>query len=149
MDSLHQQQQQEAMEVTPQDSTPVNREERAFKKCLPQLKLGLESTIESIAQRCRAKGLINDKVYGDILNGQWKPEQSRAQYFVRCIYTRLSNLEELGQQEKVKKCIKTLSDIVGRDSALKHTAKLIGKLKDNYNKIDINYNYNSTLPKCS
>ena len=104
----------------------ANREARAFLKARPRLQLGLSSSIQTIALHCYAKGIINSVVYEGMFEGDWDPENSRAQYFLNCIQKRLKVFED-SNSVNAKKDIRTLASIVRKDSALEHIAKILGK----------------------
>ena len=104
----------------------ANREARAFLKARPRLQLGLSSSIQTIALHCYAKGIIDSVVYEGMFEGDWDPENSRAQYFLNCIQKRLKVFED-SNSVNAKKDIRTLASIVRKDSALEHIAKILGK----------------------
>lgn len=104
----------------------VNKEARAFLKARPRLQLGLSSSIQTIALHCYAKGIIDSGMYGGMFEGDWDPENSRAQYFLHCIQKRLKLFED-SKSGDAKKVIRTLATIVRKDSALEHIAKILGK----------------------
>ena len=104
----------------------ANKEARVFVKNIPRLKLGLAAAITTVAGRCYAKGLITQAVFKIMFQGEWNPDHNRAQIFVLFVLQKLEQYEKT-DPEAVKRTINTLATIVGRDGALEHIAKIIGK----------------------
>lgn len=115
---------QEVTERLEKEAT--NKEARALQKAMPRLKLGLSSSIQTIALHCYAKEIIPPAVYEGMFEGEWKAENSRACYFINCIFHKLKQNEESNAGE-VERIIQQLARIVGHDSALGHIAQTIGK----------------------
>ena len=115
---------QEVTERLEKEAT--NKEARALYKAMPRLKLGLSSSIQTIALHCYAKEIIPPAVYEGMFEGEWRAENSRACYFINCILNKLKQHEgsNLGEVERI---IQQLARIVGHDSALGHIAQTIGK----------------------
>ena len=116
---------QEVTEKSEKEAT--NKEARALYKAMPRLKLGLSSSIQTIALHCYAKEIIDSEVYEGMFEGKWEAENSRACYFINCILNKLKHHEDSNNLGEVERIIQQLARIIGHDSALGHIAQTIGK----------------------
>ena len=75
---------------------------------IDKLHIALSSVIVSIALKCYAKGMIDENIYDEMFDDDWKPENARAQLLVRFIEKRLKEKDG----EDVETAIKSFAEVI-------------------------------------
>uniref|UniRef100_A0A1X7TLK2 Uncharacterized protein n=1 Tax=Amphimedon queenslandica TaxID=400682 RepID=A0A1X7TLK2_AMPQE len=81
---------------------------------MDQLHSGLSASILTIASKCYAKGMIDEDIYDWMFDGEWKPDNARAQLLVRCIEKRLKEMDATN----VGTTIRSFAEVIRKEGSL-------------------------------
>ncbi|XP_019849726.1 PREDICTED: uncharacterized protein LOC109580702 [Amphimedon queenslandica] len=99
----------------------------AIVMCMDNLSKGLSASIVSIAGECYAQEMIDEDIYDWMFDGEWKPDNARAQLLVRCIEKRFKEYERDGMN--IEAALESLAEVIRKEASYENIARLVDNCK--------------------